>query len=206
MRFKFEINKDVFESTMSTLIRIRRSAAPLTMRGTLNDLAYLSGSRASRNMGAKFILRNKYTVRGLIVKQATQRNIKNMISVVGHVSDYMLLQEEGGIISAKSRYKQIPTKRARIGKNIRKVVRQPYRMRNLEIRGRKYFVGSPKGKLGIFIRIGKRVVMLWDLSRQKVTIKKCVWFEPAIMESAQRGEFEKIFLENAKKVRKRYGY
>jgi hypothetical protein len=193
---------------MKKLTAIRKSAAPLTMRMTLNDLAYVAAARAHGSMKKRFVLRNKWTQRGLVVEHAKQREIRDMRAIVGHRAEYMLTQEEGGTVRGRKSRKPIPTRQARISKSTKKVVRKAYRMRNLNVSS-KYFVASPGGRLGIFQRIGrrgKRVVMLWDLSRRRVHVPRRPWLEPVVKMATRRQDFEKAFFSNAARVRRRYGF
>lgn len=202
----FRINKASFDRTMRGLLQIRKSAAPLSLRLTLNDVAYATAARAHGNIQKNFTLRNKWTQRGLVVEHAKQRNIADMKAVVGHRAEYMLVQEDGGIVRGKKTYKPIPTKQARIGRNIKKMVRSSYRLRNLNTKGKEFFIAKPRGRLGLFKRVGKRVVMLWDLSHRQVQIRKNPWLEPAVQEVVRRNDFEKAFFSNATKVFRRYGF
>lgn len=201
----FKVDKKQFAKTMAALSVVRKSAIPLTMRMTLNDAAYAVGARATESIKGKFTTRNKFTERGIWVQQATQRDVRDMTAVVGHRSSYMEMQETGGVIAAKKEHKPIPTKGARIGKSASKVVRKPFRMNKLRVRkGSKFFVGNPRGKKGIFMRMKRRVVMLWDLSRKMVTIKKRPWFEPVVAKVSRRSDFATAFFSNAEKVFRRF--
>ena len=90
--------------TIKILQRVRTSAIPQGARATLNSLAFDARKRAQQNIARKFIERNKFTQRRVIVQKATQRDISHMQSEVGHTERYMAQQEYGASARATGKY------------------------------------------------------------------------------------------------------
>ena len=76
-------------------------ANTIAVRNTLNTQAALSRKNYLKIVREDFTLRNDKTTKRIQFDKATQEHINQMESRVGSKSDYMALQEEGGIKRSK---------------------------------------------------------------------------------------------------------
>lgn len=194
------------EHYQEDLAALNRRGLPYATRKTLNDLAWKSRSEWQAEIARTFTLRNQFTERSIRVEQAKGANTRDQQSVVGSVAQYMLTQEEGGVLHGKSgQSKPVPTTAARIGGSEKKVVSRPNRMSRIQLRARRgqsqaqrnaiqvmqaqragsKFAFIEKGsKRGIFrVMGGKRSLrlrLIQNLSHSTVTIKRQTTMQPAV--------------------------
>lgn len=170
----------------------------------LNSVAFDTMREAKATIRNEFILRNKWTERGVVVSKAT---ISRMYSEVGSRDEYMKRQELGGVKRSKRGAKSvfipttvasgegmgaIPRKRMvrpqnRIDKlklERSKIRAYSRRQRNLiaykiATQTRSKFVYFNLGdKKGIFKIVRGTVFMIHDLTRQSVTTSAKPWLLP----------------------------
>lgn len=196
--------------TMKQLKALRKSAIPLAVRGTLNDLAFQTREVAQARIRRDFTNRSKFTEKRVIVEKARQRDVRKMAANVGHTEEYMATQEFGGTVSGSGRYKPIPTNEARIAKSAQQLVRRALYLSAIGLgRGRgqrrKYFVASPKGRLGLFVRKARgKVRILYSLAQRNVRVPRRAWLKPSRDEVATPGNVRRVFERNAAWVFKRF--
>lgn len=192
---------------------------PTLRRNTLNDMARDSKVNAKKLVGKKFINRNKFTVNSIRDRRAT--NSLTSVSKVGSLQKYMADQELG---ENSLEVGHIPTDKARTSGSNRKPVRRPNRMNKLgkatrRANGRvavrkqiqaariagdrgpfKFTFPGKKGRVkGLFILPANRrktIVMIQDLSKSHVKIKRKRWLEPSTLRTLKKGK--KIFKKNLK--------
>ncbi len=115
-----------------------KKSVPFAMRKALNETAFLGRKLWKREMGQRFVLRNKFTAGSLRVQKVKRGNDPDqMFSMIGSISPYMGLQEAGGTKKGKTGAVAIPTAVAAgqaLGSQPRtKVVRRPNRMPNINL-------------------------------------------------------------------------
>src|SRR6188768_678824 len=93
------------EELVADLRKIRERAVPYGMRNGLNTAAFEARRIWQREIKSSFTNRNQYTVRSVLVVQAT---VKTLEARVGSTTDYMRKQEEGGTVTGSSGKKPIP--------------------------------------------------------------------------------------------------
>ena len=81
-----------------------KKAAEISIKNTLNTVAFLSRKNALQNINNDFNLRNNLTKKNIQVEKAENTSISNMFSSVGARDkiSYMALHEEGGIKKSKT--------------------------------------------------------------------------------------------------------
>lgn len=79
-------------------------AVPYAVRNTLNDTAFLAREEWTRQLQSTFVLRNKWTEKGLRVDKASGRNVATMQAVVGSLRDYMKDREEGSTETKRGKH------------------------------------------------------------------------------------------------------
>ena len=207
-----------FDADLKSLDQLQRDlklfsekSVPFAMRNALNDTAFLGRKLWQKEMRESFTLRNTFTTRSVrVVKVGRGSNVAQMFVVVGSLSPYMGLQEDGGVQRGRSGVKPIPTSVAAgqpLGSQPRtKVVRRPNRMRNINLdrrirKGtkaqrnaanvrqaarlkRKFaIIEREGGKTGIVRVTGRKklnVKLIWDLSRTSVRIKPRPTLQPVV--------------------------
>ena len=206
-----------FEADLKDLGRLQKDlqtfskkSVPFAMRKALNETAFLGRKLWKREMGQRFVLRNKFVVGSLrVVKVTRGQNVAQMFSMIGSISPFMGLQEEGGTKKGKTGAVAIPTAVAAgqpLGSNRTKVVRRPNQMRNINldrrIKGgskaqrnaanvrqaartkRKYALIEREGGKKAIVRVTGRkklnVKMVWDLSRKSVRVNPTPTLQPTV--------------------------
>lgn len=79
-------------------------AVPYAIKGALNDTAFAAREEWARQLQSTFVLRNKWTEKGLRVDKASGRNIATMQAVVGSLRDYMKDREEGSTETKRGKH------------------------------------------------------------------------------------------------------
>jgi hypothetical protein len=91
------------------LDRFARHAMPFASRNAINTAAFEGRKEWARQISAKLVLRNTFTVRSLRVEKARGLRIEGMVAVLGSAAPYMGTQESGGTVRGKGKSKPIPT-------------------------------------------------------------------------------------------------
>lgn len=86
------------------LAMLAPKAVPHAVRDTLNETAFTVRKEWISLIEAKFILRNKYTVKSIRVAKASGTDLSTMQAVVGSAADYMDEQEEGATRVKKGKH------------------------------------------------------------------------------------------------------
>lgn len=152
--------------------KFAKVAVPYAMRNGLNTMAFEGRKLWQGEMQDKFILRNTWTTRRILVVKAAGSSISAMQSIVGSPDDYLDKQEDGGV-----QLGSVPTRVASgEGEGAgprRKLVRGANKLSAIQLtaRSRK---GTRKQKNAAAIRMavaaGKRFVFL-QLGRTKGLFK-----------------------------------
>jgi len=83
---------------------LRDRAFPFATKETLNRTAFVAQKMYRRNIQRKLTTRNKYTEQSIRVEMAKGLSIRNQMSVVGSIADYMEDQEFSGIKSKTGKH------------------------------------------------------------------------------------------------------
>jgi hypothetical protein len=207
----FNINAKEMVILANNLEKLHRSAMPITVRGTLNDLAFDARKGIIRNFKEEFIIRNRTFIisHTTAIKCQNTFDIDKMQSEAGVLAgktkagDLLKIQEEGGAIERD----KIPSENVRAGSNWRKPV--------LQVLYAKKFMNRPNGKIyksaessifkspkGIFrILRGGIWKRLYTLDKT-VSIRKTPFVEPAGETAALKAP--QFFEKNAQRQFKKY--
>lgn len=200
--------KDV-EDLIDDLRTFKKSALPFAGRDALNTTVFQGRRIWIQKIEAKFVIRNRFTVRQVRVVKAKGSNVDAMESTLGSTAPYMRIQEFGGTIRGTRKSKPIPTSVAAgqaMGTRPRtKVVRRPMRQASIRL-GRRVRTGSRRQRNAIAIRqavttgrkfallefergqgiariTGRkriRVRLIWDLSRRSVRVPPHPTLQPTL--------------------------
>lgn len=182
--------------------RFGREILPETVAASMNVVARAAHSRSLRNIRSSFTLRNRYTERSLKFWQAKpKRNISRINAVTGTISEYLPLQEAGGRVRARRRRIPIPTRAARVGRSRSRVVAARYRLNRIGEAGRGgvFIARSRSGKLGLFVRTGRRVIMIRDLSVASYRLEPTHWHTEATRKYGTKSMLQQVFIREARR-------
>ena len=181
---------------------------PNAVANTLNRTANLVKAAAVHNIKQDLTVRTPYTLNALRVSPAHPHENLSGYSMVYTNNKYLPLQESGGthtnpkiptlegsrsgskmtIIPARLRLPQLAA--AMQGAPAHGKARRP--------RTSKPFLLNPRGKPGIFIRQGKHLIMLRDLSKHTTRIKPVHWFTRAVEKFGTFPVMHSIFVKELK--------
>lgn len=152
----FDINTDDHIKLTAKLGALHKSALPVAIRGTLNNVAFETKRLIPETAARKFVTRNKSFFRAFSsVNKASGFSINNMTSEVGinpsrgsKVAEGLEKQETGGTINGR---KLIPHDQGRVSGSHNKRLRKKNRFGNISI----VDVRKRKGKKGNYLLIKK---------------------------------------------------
>ena len=191
-------------------------AVPNAVANTLNRTADLVKAAAVHNIKQDLTVRTPYTLNAVRVSPARPHPDLRGYAVVGTANKYLPIQETGGTHTEP----KIPTLQgSRAGS---KTTIIPARLRIPQLtaamtgapahgsKGRrsktsKPFVLNPRGKPGIFIRQGQRLIMLRDLSKHTTRIKPTHWFSRAVEKFGTFPVMHAIFVKELRIQLRRIG-
>ena len=93
----FKIDTKDVDELEKDLETFKKRALPFATKATINDLAWTAREIAQKQITKKFVERNKWTGRSVMVNTTRTLSIRNQASEVGSTQDYMRQQEEGAI-------------------------------------------------------------------------------------------------------------
>lgn len=168
---------------------------------TINTVARNVIDEQKKNLNDKFTLRNNFTLNSLKLWVASEnKDVNDQNAVVGTVSPYLLIQEEGGVVSPQKNHIPIPTTEARGGDNT-KPVKTKYRLNKIQGRAFVLEPATPQKTLtrrGLFYRVNeKEIVKIRDLEETEIQIKKTNWHSQAVEKWATQKLIEELFRKNA---------
>lgn len=161
----FDVNTDGAIQLTAKLEKLHRSAFPVAVRGTLNDVAFETKKVVPRVAGSKFNTRQKTFFKSFsTVEKASGFDLRKMRSTAGinaskgsQVADGLEKQEFGGAIKGR---KLIPMDTARTSGNHNKKVKRKNQFKNLgktvRIKGRGN-KGTRKSRLVARVMVAKRL-------------------------------------------------
>lgn len=195
----FNIDRGDIKDLENRLTEIRKRALPFATRQTLNDTAFAARNIIKADLPDRFVLKNKYVQKSILVDRAKGLKIDAQESRVGSTAPEMELQEKGGFKYRQAgRSVSIPTaySAGQRGRRTR-LPRSANQMRAITLRGRPGKTRQQKNLIafktniggfayldlgrrkGIF-KINKRgVQMVHDLSRASVRIPQNKWMAPS---------------------------
>lgn len=212
----FDVNTDAAISLTAKLERLHRSAFPVAVRSTLNDLGFETKGLIPRAAGRKFTIRQKNLYKKfIVVNKAKGFDIKKMSSVVGidgnarkgkRLALNLSMQESGGVINSR---KLIPMDQARISGNYGKKLRAKNRFNNINISSSKRrkssskYVLIKKGNKGtVFDVSGRKMKPIFHYrSTNKTRLSARPVLRPSARKAAKR--VNDFYLKNAEKQFKR---
>lgn len=132
-------NHEVIEFT-NKLEKLHRSAMPVAVRQTLNDVAFIAKNEVNKTFAGQFTERKKkfITSHTAVNKSINTFNIKQMSSSMGVIKgksdagDELQVHERGGTLKDRS---AIATKDVRVGKSETKLVSKRFYLKNMKGKG-----------------------------------------------------------------------
>ena len=123
-------NNDVIALT-NKLEKLHKSAFPVAIRSTLNDVAIISKSEiVEKEFDQQFVVRKKNFIKShtWVNKSPNTFNVNQMVSEMGvlkgksQAGDELITQEFGGTVKKRD---YIPTPKARVSKSPTKLIQRP---------------------------------------------------------------------------------
>lgn len=201
------------------LTRFELKQLPFATAKALTEAAKQSQGSVRTALPKKFLLRNKWTSKGIQFQSAQKKDWPDCYSVIGTRDEYMEKQEEGGTLAPKNRMRAIPVA---VRPSHAALVPQSQRVSKLDISmkvpqgGRtpgaktgthsepKPFVAIIKSKAGIYRRTGEyadskrgqreKFKLLYRLQSQPSNYSKREWLQKVVTDVAVN-QFESIFLK-----------
>jgi hypothetical protein len=166
---------------------------PFATAVALTRTAMQARDAIREGLPSSFVLRNQFTRNGIRYQRAEKRQWPNAYAVVGSISPYMEIQEEGGTKAARAKAHSIP-KGIRSAEN-RTVPRSKWPGRilaeDVQIRGGGRTKGAKKGSrtkpkpfliqeqggVGVYVRKGRkrRLKRLYRLTREPLRVRGRHW-------------------------------
>lgn len=151
----FDVNMDKAIELTAKLEKLHRSAFPVAVRQTLNDVAFQTKSTVPEIASKMFITRQKSFFRAFtIVDKATGFEVNKMKSSTGIsslkgdiVAEGLEKQEKGGVIKGR---KLIPHNQSRISGSHRKKVSRRNLLSNVNLRDNRYVLIKKGSKGTVF--------------------------------------------------------
>jgi len=212
MRISFDLDKRAVKRLSHAL----DSQMPFATAVALTRTAVQARDAVREGLVTRFTLRNQFTKNGIRSQRAEKRDWPNSFAVVGSVSGYMEIQEDGGTKTPSGKAHVIP-KAIRTSEG-RVVPRAKWPGRILPSdariggggrtkgakngsRGKRVpFLLQETGGVGVYVRKGRkrRLVRLYRLTRQPLAVKGREWLRKPVEDtvSAQLGKnFERALSE-----------
>jgi len=180
--------------------KFQRKQIPFAIKIALNDTARDGQRAVKRNIEKKFMLRNKWTVSGVLYKQATKARLVSSVYMADG-RDYMERQETGGIRTPRGNSISVPQavrrkKSTKIGK-----ARRPTTLLNNTAKFFKVDVGNtdprsrhlPPGiyqRMGTSSRKGGHKLKMMYASEPRTLYRKRLGFEKTMI-GIVRNRFDK---------------
>lgn len=169
---------------------------PDAVARALNETADAITMQSRLNVSRRLTVRTQFTLNSIRTKnRARGRNVSRMFARTGTISNYLPIQNTGGIMRARGRSIVIPTISARSGSN-KNIISPRFRMNRMGNFGPSYggkttrfFMGTPKGgnrRAGIYFRShnNKKLTMVRNVESSTVQVPGSAWFDDAIKGAA----------------------
>ena len=149
-------------------------AFPFATKNTINSAAFKARELAQRDIRVKFINRNKFTERSVLVDQVRTLNVRRQAAVVGSIAPYMA-DQEFGTVKRKTGSEGVPIQTGySAGQENQqprtRLPRKANKLANINLRNRRGKAKNRRQKVLVrvynAIRTGKRFVFL-ELARKK---------------------------------------
>jgi len=216
---EFNINNNDIVKLTNKLEQLHRSAMPVTVRKSLNEVAFVTKKETIKPVfESKFTIRQKRFITSHTAANRSKNtfSLKEMYSEVGVIKDKskagnrLELQEFGGSLANREK---IPQKGVRVAKSERRKVSKKFYLKNIKARSK----GGKFSKKGIISK-NKRITILktkkaimaihkggrWEmlyLLDQNIDIKQAQFLAPASEKAFK--QMPEIFTNFAKKRIKR---
>jgi len=192
--------------------RLTKKQLEFAQRNTVNALAFETQKNAKENIQKKFITRNKFTERSVLVDRAARTG---QPAVVGSTQDYMLKQEFGGRTEDPTLATSYSAGQAPGTQPRKKLPRKANKMANIRLPKQRITAKSKRqrnliavkqaknaGSKTVYIDTGRRkfiakvvgtkrkpqIKMLHDLSRTSTPVPRRRWLEPATDKALMKRE------------------
>jgi hypothetical protein len=212
--------------------KIAKQALPHATRDTLNGLAFQGRGLWQNEMQRRFILRNDWTTRRVLVDKATGTSIAGMRSVLFSDNENLVKQEHGGT-SQHSVPTGVATGEGKGAQPRRRLVRKPNAISAIQLTKRPQMgdrkqrnaaaikMAFSKGQKFVFLELQKRkglfrlsggkrrpqLDMLWDTSKKAHRIPPHPTFAPALKRlDAQAPSIMLAAITQQLKYHKVFGY
>ncbi|MDC7218645.1 MAG: hypothetical protein PQJ59_01820 [Spirochaetales bacterium] len=212
------VSMNVETRALTTAMKvIEKDALPRAVADTLNQAADAVTKQQIRNVKSLFTIRTPYTLKSMTVNRAKPykalnkamgKNVNKMFSRAGTFSKYLWKQEDGGTFRAQAGGPvPIATKAARTSKSPKRAIAKRFRLSPGSLKQGDYpeiknsFIGTPTngGKLGLYVRSGKKLTMLRNLDHDRVKIKKTGFHSEAVNKFGNERVITALFKRAAKK-------
>lgn len=197
---RLDVNIDGAIQLTARLERINRSAFPLAVRSTLNDLAFESKKIIPKKADNNFTIRQKNLFkRFILVNKAIGFNVNSMSSEIGidqqskpKLSLGLEKQETGGTLKGR---KLIANDKARVSGSNSKKLRSKYYFRNMtkmgtrtnRVSGSKFFIIKKGSKGNVFENKGNRIMPLFTYRNNPVNrISKRPFIKPSALKASEK--------------------
>ncbi len=166
------VNLRDYKRLTRDLEAVSTRAFPHASRNALNAMAFEGRKLWQAEMGSKFVLRNSWTVRRILVDKARGVDMASMRAVLFSPDEYLIKQEQGGE-SDHSVPTGIATGEGRGANPRRKLVRKPNQVSAIAL-GQRYHRGNRRQRNAVAIHAaaaeGRKFVFL-DLEKRKGLFK-----------------------------------
>lgn len=169
---------------------------------TLTETAEKVTEQSQRNVAKKMIVRTPYTTKSIVTyKASATRPIARQDAISGTKSDYLPIQDAGGIIRAKNKRIGVPTNAIR-GSARKKKIPARYRAGQTP---KAFTMRGDDGHLGLYVRKNKKsMVKIRDLEKAIYTLKATNWHKDAVNKYGNYQYMAKVFERQARKYLKSY--
>jgi len=219
MGVSFDINTKSSIDLTVKLGKLHRSALPVAVRGTLNEMAFETKKMLPQTASRKVITRNKSFFRAFSsVERARGFNINGMESIVGinpdkgsKVAEGLEKQETGGAIQGR---KLIPHDKGRTSGSHGKRLKKKHRFGNIRIgdvkkkgQGRVNYLLIKKGGKGTVFEIRKagkkqKLTPVYSYRSTKISrVQKSPFMKPASLMATKK--IDEFYRKNAERQFKR---
>ncbi len=195
---RLDVNIDGAIQLTARLERLNRSAFPVAVRSTLNDMAFEAKKNIPNQANQKFTIRQKNLFKRFSgVEKAAGYNVSNMQASIGvadngkpNLAKGLATQETGGNLTGR---KLIAHDKARVSGSNTKKIKSKYHFSNIKIGtknkkvpGSKYF----RIKNTVFENTGSRLIPIYNYRANPVNrLQKKAFIKPSALKASEKALF-----------------
>jgi len=197
---RLDVNVDGAIQLTARLERLNRSAFPLAVRSTLNDLAFESKKIVPTKAASNFTIRQKNLFKKFVlVNKANGFNVNSMRSEIGidsqsqpKLSKGLETQELGGNLTGR---KLIANDKARVSGSNAKKIKSKYNFRNMpkmgtrnnRIAGAKFFIIKKGNKGTVFENKGSGLIAIYTYRSNPVNrLQSKPFIKPSALKASEK--------------------